>query len=129
MDHLIFLEETWKEIEELLSGNRTMVIQGFDEPNEPHREIAKGDILYFAYSGAKKEIRARAVADSVFQSWQLSREESYELIIRNQDKLMLPDDLFYRWAGKKHLLLIGLSTIESFKTDGEQVIKPRQISA
>ena len=129
MDHLIFLEETWKEIEELLSGNKTMIIQGFDETNEPHWEIAKGDMLFFAYNGGKNEIRARAVAGSVFHSRRLTREESYELIIRNQDKLMLPDDLFYRWAGKKHLLLIGLSNIEPFETGDEHAIKPRQISA
>jgi hypothetical protein len=129
MDHLIFLEGAWKEIEELLNGTKTMIIQGFDEINEPHWEIAKGDMLYFAYNGGKNEIRARAVADTVFHSGRLSREESYELIIRNQESLMLPDDLFYRWAGKKHLLLIGLSNIELFETEVEQAIKPRQISA
>jgi hypothetical protein len=129
MDHLIFLEETWKEIEEILSGLKTMIIQGFDETDEPHWEIAEGDMLYFAYNGGNKEIRARAVAEDVFQSRRLSREESYELIIRNQEKLMLPDDLFYRWAGKKFLLLIGLSNIEPFETEVEPAIKPRQISA
>lgn len=129
MDHLIFLEEAWKEIEELLSGNKTMIIQGFDEANEPCWEISKGDMIYFAYNGGKNEIRARAVADDVFYSQRLSREESYELIIRNQDKLMLPDDLFYRWAGGKYLLLIGLSNIEPFETEVEHAIKLRQISA
>ena len=129
MDHLIFLEEAWKEIEELLKGNKTMIIQGFDEINEPHWEIAKGDMLFFTYNGGKNEIRAKAVADDVFHSQRLSREESFELIIRNQEKLMLPDDMFYRWAGKKYLLLIGLSNIEPFETEVEHVFKPRQISA
>lgn len=129
MDHMIFLEEAWKEIEELLNGNKTMIIQGFDEINEPHWEISKGDMLYFAYNGGKNEIRARAVADNVFYSGRLSREESFELIIRSQEKLMLPDDLFYRWAGKKYLMLIGLINIEPFETEVEHAIKPRQISA
>lgn len=129
MDHLIFLEETWKEIEALLSGNKKMIIQGFDETKEPHWEIAMGDMLYFAYNGGKNDIRARAVADDVFHSQRLSREESYELIIRNQDKLMLPDDLFYRWAGKKYILLVGLTNIEPFETETEHAIKLRQISA
>ena len=31
MDHLIFFEDTWDEIDELLNGNKAMIIQGFDE--------------------------------------------------------------------------------------------------
>jgi hypothetical protein len=34
------------------------------------------------------------------------------MIIRNQDKLVLPDKLFYKWAGKKYLVLIGVRDVE-----------------
>ena len=47
------------------------------------------------------------------------------LIIRNQDKLYLPDDLFYRWAGKKYLVLIGLRDVEevqAFRIDRDTLI-------
>lgn len=129
MDHLIFFEDTWDEIDELLNGNKAMIIQGFDETSEPHPEIVKGDVLYLAYDRGRNGIRARAVAGNVYYSRRLTREESYELIIRNQDKLMLPDDLFYRWAGKRYLLLISISNIEPFAGRTGHEIKLRQISA
>jgi len=42
-------------------------------------------------------------------------EESFETIIRNQDKLQLPDNQFDRLAGKKYLVLIGISDIEEIE--------------
>ena len=45
----------------------------------------------------------------------MSVEESFETIIRNQDKLQLPDNQFERWAGKRYLVLIGLNDIEEVK--------------
>ena len=39
-------------------------------------------------------------------------EASFETIIRNQDKLQLPDEQFERMAGKKYLVLIGIEEIE-----------------
>jgi len=51
----------------------------------------------------------------VFNSERLSVEESFETIIRNQDKLQLPDKQFERWAGKKYLVLIGIDDIEEIE--------------
>ena len=129
MNHLFFLEEAWNEIEELESGIKTMIVQGFDEMNVSHRIITEGDIGYFAYKSGKDEIRARGVVDYVSYSHRLSTEESYEMIIRNQERLMLPDDLFYKWAGKKYLILIGLNNIEAVGLFSEHERKRRQISA
>jgi len=129
MDHLIFLEEAWKEIEELISGIKTMIILGSDETKVPHRIIIEDDVVYFAYNSGKDEIRARGVVDYVSYSHRLSTEESYETIIRNQERLMLPDDLFYKWAGKKYLVLIGLKNVEAVGPFAEHEIKRRQISA
>jgi len=38
------------------------------------------------------------------------------MIIRNQDKLRLPDDLFYKRAGKRYLVLIGLRDVEEVQS-------------
>jgi hypothetical protein len=42
----------------------------------------------------------------------LTEEESYGIIIRNQDRLQLPDNQFESIAGKRYLVLIGLANIE-----------------
>ena len=56
-------------------------------------------------------MKAKAVVTSAYNSCKLSTEESFELIIRNQDKLVLPDQLFYRWAGKKYIILAEIKNI------------------
>jgi hypothetical protein len=61
------------------------------------------------------EVKARGIVSSVHNSDRLSVEASFETIIRNQDKLQLPDKQFERLAGKKYLVLIGIEAIELIK--------------
>ncbi len=61
------------------------------------------------------EVRARGTVSSVFNSEKLTVEESFETIIRNQDKLQLPDKQFERWAGKKYLVLIEIGDIQEIE--------------
>lgn len=117
MDHLVFLDDNWNEIEELISGKKSMIIQGFDELKTPQWTVAEGDVIYLAYNSYKDEIKARGVADTVVLSPPLTREESFEIIIRNQTRLMLPDDQFYKWAGKRYLILVGIKDIETFESE------------
>lgn len=116
MDHLVILEECWKEIEALVKGEKTMIIEGGDIREMQLKAISESDILYFAYNDSPDEIRARGMVTSVYATSCLTREESFDIIIRNQDKLMLPDDLFYTWAGKKFLILISLKDIETVES-------------
>jgi hypothetical protein len=117
MDHHIILDVAEKEIEELVDGTRSMIIQGSDDGVPEYGRFNKGDVLYLMYDYEREDIRAKCVVDSVINSGSLSRDESYKLIIDNQDKLMLHDDLFYRWAGKKYLVLVSIKNIE--KVDRE----------
>jgi hypothetical protein len=115
MDHIVTLNSEAHEIENLLQGTKSMIIHGSDVKCYPYGLVSEGDVLYFVSSNRSSEVKAKAVASSVYNSCLLSVEESFEMIIRNQDKLVLPDDLFYNYAGKKYLVLIGLSNIEKVK--------------
>lgn len=120
MDHIVSLDSGAQEIENLINGAKTMIIRGADIKCVPYGMVAEGDILYFVTVDNCSEIRARAVVLSVYNSYQLSSEESFEMIIRNQDRLILPDDQFYKWAGKKYLVLIGIrdaEEVQSFQID------------
>ncbi len=129
MDHLIFLEETWNEIESLINGTKSMIIQGFDEINVPHWTFTEGDVIYFANDGGNNEIKARGIAELVIFSHPLSREESFEMIIKNQERLMLPDDQFYKLAGKRYLILAGIKDIKPVECEGQHLINRRHLSA
>jgi len=112
MNHIVILDTRANEIENLLKGTKSMIIRGADVMNIPYGMVNEGDVLYFVNNNDCTEIKAKAVVSTVYNSFKLSVAESYELIIRNQDKLSLPDDLFYKWAGKKYLILIKTKNIE-----------------
>ncbi|MCJ7448649.1 MAG: hypothetical protein MUO72_13245 [Bacteroidales bacterium] len=101
-----------KEIENLIKGNKSMIICGADSIKPPHGRVNEGDVLYFIYNKGDGVIKAKGVVSLVFNSDQLSVEESFKTIIMHQDKLQLPDQQFDKWAGKKYLVLIGLADIE-----------------
>jgi hypothetical protein len=97
-----------------------MILRGADVRDLPYGSVNEGDILYFISNEGDGEVKARGSVSYVFNSEKLSVEESFEIIIRNQDKLQLPDNQFEKWAGKKYLVLIGLENImeiEPFRID------------
>jgi len=111
MDHLVFLDAKYNEIENLLLGIKTMIIRGAQSIKTPYGIVSEGDTLYFVNNKCEGEIRARGKVSSVFCSGMLTVEESFELIIRNQDKLQLPDNQFEKVAGSRYLVLVGVENI------------------
>ena len=112
MDHVVYLDASVKELENLVKGNKSMIIRGAAGRKLPHGRVNEGDILYFINNNGEGEVKARGIVSSVYNSDKLSVEESFETVIRNQDKLQLPDRQFAKWAGKRYLVLIGLDDIE-----------------
>jgi len=115
MNYIVILDSGSKEIENLVMGTKSMIIHGANVECIPYGIVAEGDILYFVNNDNCDEVKAKGVVSSVYNSYRLSVEESFEMIIRNQDKLCLPDDQFYRWAGKKYLVLIELRDVEALQ--------------
>lgn len=115
MNHIVTLDAGANEIGNLIRGIKSMIIQGADLKCVPYGIVEEGDILYFVNNDRQDEVKAKGVVSTVYNSYPLSVEESYEMIIRHQDKLILPDDLFYKWAGKKYLVLIWLRDVEEVR--------------
>lgn len=112
MDHVVYLDAKSKEMDNLLNSKKSMIIRGASGRKIPHGRVNKGDVLYFINNNGEGLIKARGVACSVYSSGILSREESFETIIKHQDKLQLPDRQFEKVAGKRYLVLIGVDNIE-----------------
>lgn len=112
MDHIVYLDAKSREIENLILGHKSMIIRGAQGRKLPHGRVNEGDTLYFVNNNCEGEIKARGVVSTVFCSDMLTKEESFETIIRNQDKLQLPDNQFEKIAGKRYLVLIGIDNIE-----------------
>jgi hypothetical protein len=115
MDHIVYLDSKSRELENLVRGNKSMIIRGATGRKLPHGRVQEGDVLYFINNNGEGEIKARGVVSSVLSSEKLSVEESFETIIRHQDKLQLPDKQFGKVAGKRYLVLIGIGDIKELK--------------
>jgi hypothetical protein len=112
MDHIVFLDSEANELENLIMGNKSMIIRGSSEQMILHGRVTSGDILYFIADREDNMVKAKGVVSFVLSSEELSCEESFEIIIKHQDKLQLPDKQFERIAGSKFLILIGLTGME-----------------
>ncbi len=120
MDHVVYLDYKAKELNNLIAGAKSMIIRGAMGRKLPYGKVNKGDILYFIENNGDGLIKAKAIVEDVFNSEQLSKEESVQLVDNNQDKLLLDKALYNRFAGKRYLVLITINNFEQlpeFKTD------------
>ena len=115
MDHVVYLDAKAGELDKLLSGKKTMIIRGATGRKLPYGRVSTDDFLYFINNNAEGEIKAKAIISSVFNSEKMTKEESIDLVNKNQNKLQLTDKQFQRWAGKRYIVLIELKRIEEVK--------------
>lgn len=120
MDHIVYLDYKAKELNNLISGNKTMIIRGAMGRKLPYGRVNSGDILYFIENKGDGLVKAKAKVSNVFQSELLSKEESTKLVEENQEFLLLDAGLMKRFAGKRYIILITVcdfTELESFKID------------
>jgi hypothetical protein len=112
MDHVVYLDAQAKELDALLSGQKTMLIRGATGRKIPHGRVQAGDVLYLINNNAEGMVRARAVVASVIHSDRLSEAESRALVAQHQPALCLTEKQVARWAGKRYLVLIEVAGVE-----------------
>ena len=120
MDHVVYLDAKAKEMDLLLSDQKTMIIRGATGRKMPYGRVNQGDILYFINNNAEGIIRAMAKVKNVINSDKLTEEESAQLVNSYQEKLQLTKKQYDRWAGKRYLVLIeisGVKKVEPFQID------------
>ncbi|MBM3126804.1 MAG: hypothetical protein FJZ87_17345 [Chloroflexi bacterium] len=115
MDHVVYLDSQAKELENLLSGNKTMIIRGATGRKLPHGRVDKGDMLYFINNNAEGMVRAQAKVKSAFHSEKMTQDESHALVKKNQPKLSLTEKQFKRWAGKRYIVLIEITEVKEIQ--------------
>ena len=118
MDHVVCLNSDAHELEDLVSGCKSMIIRGYDWIDTPCANVREGDTLYFIKDAVAGTVVGSSIVCQVFRSGKLTKEESFATIIRNQDKLQLPDNQFYSLAGKEYLVLIGLKNTRLLRPFG-----------
>jgi hypothetical protein len=113
MDHVVYLDAAAKELDGLLSGRKTMIIRGATGRKLPHGRVQVEDVLYFINNNAEGSVRARAVVRAAIHSEKMTAEESCSLVQQHQPKLCLTEKQFARWAGKRYIVLIEVTSVEA----------------
>ena len=120
MDHVVYLDYKAKELDNLKKGLKSMIIRGAMGRKFPYGKVEIGDRLFFIENKGDGLIKAFAFVSNVFNSEQLTKEESLKMIEINQNKLLLDNGLLKRFGGKRYLVLISIkdfSETENFKID------------
>jgi len=112
MDHVVYLDAQAKELENLLSGSKTMIIRGATGRKLPHGRVEAGDMLYFINNNAEGIVRAKGKVKSAFHSEKMTEDESNALVKKNQPKLSLTEKQIKRWAGKRYIILIEVADVK-----------------
>ena len=113
MDHVVYVNAAAKELEKIIDGSQTMIIRGATGRKLPYGRVNPGDVLYFIRNNGEGEIKAKAVVTSVFNSEKMDNQQSVKLVKDNRSELQLNKKLVDKWAGKRYLVLIRISNIES----------------
>jgi len=112
MDHVVYLDAQAKELENLLSGQKTMIIRGATGRKLPHGRVNAGDGLYFINNNAEGTVRAQAKVKSAFHSEKMNADESRALVEKYQPGLRLTERQVKRWAGKRYIVLIEVENVQ-----------------
>jgi hypothetical protein len=113
MEHVVYLDAPARELENLLAGEKTMIIRGATGRKLPHGRVNAGDVLYFINNNAEGTVRAKGVVRSAFHSEKLSEDESRALVTQNQPQLRLTEKQLARWARKRYLVLVEVENVEA----------------
>jgi hypothetical protein len=112
MDHVVYLDAKAKEMANILTGQKTMIIRGAAGRKIPYGRVEENDVLYFINNNAEGQVKAKATVSSLSNSNKMTKEESISLVEKHQKELQLTSKQFKRWAGKRYIVLISLKQIE-----------------
>jgi hypothetical protein len=113
MDHVVYTDAKARELEKLLSGEKTMIVRGATGRKLPYGRVQPGDCLFFIVNNGEGIVRASATVGNVFNSEKLTEEQSAALLRNSQSKLNLTPEQIKRWSGKRYLVLIEVAQAQA----------------
>ena len=85
MDNVVYLDYKAKELENLKSGQKTMIIRGAMGRKLPYGRVNNFDILYFIENKGDGLVKGKAIVGEVFNSEKLTKEQSIEIVEKHQE--------------------------------------------
>jgi hypothetical protein len=111
MDHVVFVSRAYREMDRLLSGDRTMIVRGSLGRRLPYGKVGPGDMLFFATGNGRNVVKATAGVQNVLETQMLSGGEASALLERYKGQLSLADAEADKWSRKKYLTLVEIDRV------------------
>jgi hypothetical protein len=112
MEHVVYLDAKEKELDKLISGEKTMIIRGAAGRKLPYGRVYAGEVLWFVENSGNGLVRCSATVKRVFNSEKLTERESQKLILNHQPMLCLTPNQMKRWGSKRYLVLIEVENLQ-----------------
>jgi hypothetical protein len=110
MNHLVFLDAQAGELEKILSGMKSMVVEEFRSAQSTAHPVSPGDNLYFLRDKDECAVRVKATATRVlFFTNNLDEELSHSLK-EMQPRLQLTEDQYNHWSAQQQILLVEFAS-------------------
>jgi len=116
-EHLVYLDSKAKELQKLLSNEKTMIIRGANGKKCPLGGRAKiNDIIYFVETGNNMLVTHKGVISNVIESYKMTMEESKTFIEKYAKQLNLSNEQYSKYSAKKCLAVYEISDIKEIPT-------------
>ncbi len=118
MDHLVYLDYDSKELENLESNQKDIILRGATGRKLPYGRVSVNDTLYFCLNNGEGLVKGKAQVSKVTYTDKLTKEESEKLVDSLDSRIKLNTKALKRFRGKRYLSIIEInsfSLIEPFK--------------
>lgn len=112
MDHIVYLDKKSNEMENLLSGNKDIILRGAVGRKLPYGRCEVGDVLFFVNNNAEGIIKAKGTIKAVDFTDKLEKEVSEAKVDELQDRHKLVGKALNRFRGKRYLSIIEVKDVE-----------------
>lgn len=115
MDHLVYLDKASIELQNLVSGNKDIILRGATGRKLPYDRCSIGDVLYLVNNNGEGLIKAKCEVSKVVFTDKLSVDESIALVDSLFDRIKLTPKALKRFRGKRYLSIIEVINIEEIQ--------------
>lgn len=106
MNHIVRLDASAGELEKILSGTKTMIVNEFDPAGNASPSIIPGDSLYFLRDEDHCSLRVVATVVRVLVFTNHTDEDLSQILKEIQPRLQLTEDQYNHWFAKRAIITV-----------------------
>ena len=115
MEHVAIMKKSWKLIDRIVSGEKTIESRWYQHRRDPYHKIKSGDVVYFKDSG--EPVTAKADVERVLEFSDLTPTQIDSILIKYGKGILVEytKNLYKNYEGKNYCILIFLKNPKYIK--------------